>query len=89
MRETWERHYHALQLDQATLKRLLQPVLAGSSFLSAELLSAGRNNTLYKITAGNQDEALVLRLFQDDPAACQSGALRVRDGSGLNYDCEA
>ncbi len=71
MRETWERRRHALQLDQATLKRLLQPLLAGSLITSAELLRAGRNNTLYKITAEDWEEALVLRLFQDDPAACK------------------
>ena len=71
MRETWERQHHLLQLDQATLKQLLQPVLAGSLIASAELLHAGRNNTLYKITAEGREEALVLRLFQDDPGACR------------------
>lgn len=71
MRETWERRRDALQLDQATFKKLLQPLLAGRSITSAELLRAGRNNTLYKITAEGREEALVLRLFQDDPAACQ------------------
>jgi aminoglycoside phosphotransferase (APT) family kinase protein len=71
MRETWERQRHALQLDQVTLKRLLQPLLAGSSITSAEFLRAGRNNTLYKITAEGREEALVLRFFQDNPAACK------------------
>ncbi|GHP00284.1 hypothetical protein KSF_103310 [Reticulibacter mediterranei] len=71
MRETWQRQRPLLQLDRATLRQLLQPVLAGSSIASAELLHAGRNNTLYKITAEGRYEALVLRLFQDDPAACK------------------
>ena len=71
MRETWERQHPLLQLDQATLGQLLQPALAGRSIASAELLHAGRNNTLYKITAEDREEALILRLFQDDPAACK------------------
>lgn len=71
MRESWARQRHVLQLDQATLNQLLQPVLTGNLIASAELLSAGRNNTLYKITVENREEAVVLRLFQDDSVACK------------------
>ncbi|GLV60579.1 hypothetical protein KDH_73980 [Dictyobacter sp. S3.2.2.5] len=71
MRDTWGRRHHVLQLDHTTIEQLLQPVLAGGSIASAELLSAGRNNTLYKITAEGREEPLVLRLFQDDPGACK------------------
>lgn len=70
MRDTWERQQDALHLDQATFKQLLHPLLAGRSMESTELLRAGRNNTLYKITVEGWREALVLRIFQDDPTAC-------------------
>lgn len=70
MRDTWERRQDALHLDQATFKQLLHPLLAGRSMASAELLRAGRSNTLYKITVEGWTEALVLRIFQNDPTAC-------------------
>jgi Ser/Thr protein kinase RdoA (MazF antagonist) len=84
MRETWERRRDALHLDEATFKKLLQPLLSGGSITSAELLRAGRNNTLYKITAEDRDEALVTENALLLQAATGSRSLVHADYGGSN-----
>ncbi len=69
MEQNWGRRHDFVALDESTITSLLQPVFPGKSLASAELLTAGKVNTNYKITISGIDEPFVLRIHVRDRMA--------------------
>lgn len=53
---------------------LLTPIRGNCRVISASLLSAGKLNTNYKVLLEGRDQALVLRVYTNDPIACERDA---------------
>lgn len=66
-----ERRCPVIELDGATLTDLVQPAIPSARIVAADLLSGGFVNTNYRVQLAGWDQALVVRLFVRDPAACQ------------------
>src|SRR2546430_14434143 len=69
MEQDWGRRHDFVALDESAITSLLQPVFPGKSLASAELLTAGKVNTNYKITISGIDEPFVLRIHVRDRMA--------------------
>lgn len=69
MEQNWGRRHDFVALDESTITSLLQPVFPDKLLASAELLTAGKVNTNYKITISGIDEPFVLRIHVRDRMA--------------------
>src|SRR5947207_12270075 len=67
----WGRRHDFAEMDKSTINRLIAPVFPGKQLAAAEVLTAGRCNTNYKIHVSGIEEAFVLRLYIRDHAACR------------------
>jgi aminoglycoside phosphotransferase (APT) family kinase protein len=70
MEDGWGRRHDFAEMDESAINSLLAPAFPGKRLVAAELLTAGRCNTNYKIRVSGIEEALVLRLYTRDHAAC-------------------
>jgi aminoglycoside phosphotransferase (APT) family kinase protein len=66
MEQDWDRRYDFITLEDDMITSMLQPVFPGRTLASAELLTAGKCNTNYKITVAGLSEPFVLRLHVRD-----------------------
>jgi aminoglycoside phosphotransferase (APT) family kinase protein len=66
MEQDWGRRHDFVALDESTITSLLQPVFPGKTLASAELLTAGKCNTNYKIRVLGINKFFVLRIHVRD-----------------------
>ncbi|GAC1386851.1 MAG: hypothetical protein NVSMB33_16380 [Ktedonobacteraceae bacterium] len=71
MQDSWERRHTFIELDIKTINHMIEPIFPGQRVVSAEPLSGGLINTIYKIHITGLNEILVLRVYVRDRAACQ------------------
>jgi aminoglycoside phosphotransferase (APT) family kinase protein len=69
MEHEWGRRYDFVALEKDTINSLLQPVFPGRTLDSAEILTAGKCNTNYKIRVSGLNESFVLRIHVRDRAS--------------------
>lgn len=65
------RRHDFVDLDGSTITAMLQPVFPGSEVVSAALLTDGYVNTNYRVWVSGVEEAVVLRVYVRDAAACR------------------
>lgn len=70
MEENLDRRSEIVELQVATINEMLKPLLVGRKVIAAEVLTAGRANTNYKLCLSGASEPLVLRLYVRDPNVC-------------------
>ncbi len=74
----WDRRSALLQVDSATLERLLAPQWPGARVTRASPVSGGLANTNYRVTVSGLERPLVVRFYTRDPSACAREAALLR-----------
>lgn len=69
MEQDWGRRHDFVTLENDEITSLLRPAFPGRTLASAELLTAGKCNTNYKITVSGLSDPVVLRLYVRDPTS--------------------
>src|ERR1051326_525384 len=69
MREGWERERSAIALDRPAIERLIRPAFPAAQLRSFRPALGGLANTNIKVLLWGGPKAVLLRLYQRDPAA--------------------